>query len=136
VREKEGLSYSTYSDLSAGSLDAAGVFGLSSIYAPQNRARVENALREELGRALDEGFSDAEVDAAKKGFLEARRLARSQDRGIAGRLASYLFLGRTFAWDIEFEKRIAALTPALVHDALRRHLDLKKLAVMKAGDFK
>jgi zinc protease len=136
VREKEGLSYSTYSTLSAGSLDAAGAFGLSSIYAPQNRARVENAIHEELARALDQGFSDAEVDAGKKGFLEARRVARSQDRGIAGRLANYLYLGRTFAWDIEFEQRIAALTPAQVHDALRRHIDPKKLSVSKAGDFR
>jgi len=136
VREKEGLSYSTYSYLSAGSLDAAGVFGLSSIYAPQNRQRVENAIREELVRALDKGFSDAEVDAAKKGFLEARLLARSRDSGIAGRLANYLYLGRTFAWDIDFEKRIAALEPGEVRDALRRHIDPEKLSILKAGDFR
>ena len=136
VREKEGLSYSTYSYLSAGSLDAAGSFGLSSIYAPQNRARVEGAIREELARALDKGFSDAEVTAAKQGVLESRLLARSRDRGIAGRLATYLFLDRTFAWDIDFEKRIAALTPTQVQDALRRNIDPKKLSVVKAGDFK
>ncbi len=136
VREKEGLSYSTYSYLSAGSLDAAGAFGLSSIYAPQNRERVERAIREELDHALAQGFSDAEVDAAKKGFLEARLLARSQDRGIAGRLANYLYLGRTFVWDVDFEQRIAALKPDQVRDALRRHIDPKKLSVMKAGDFR
>jgi zinc protease len=136
VREKEGLSYSTYSYLSAGSLDAVGSFGLSSIYAPQNRARVENAIREELARALEQGFTDAELETAKQGFLQARGLARAQDRTIAGRLLNYLFLDRSFAWDIDFEKRIAALTPAEVRDALRRHIDPKKLSVLKAGDFK
>ncbi|MSQ50026.1 MAG: insulinase family protein, partial [Betaproteobacteria bacterium] len=136
VREKEGLSYSTYSYLSAGSLDAAGAFGLSSIYAPQNRQRVETAIREELARALEQGFSDAEVDGAKKGLLEARAVARSRDSGIAGRLSTYLYLGRTFAWDIDFEKRVAALTPAQVQDTLRRHIDPKKLSVSKAGDFR
>jgi zinc protease len=136
VREKEGLSYSTYSTLSAGSLDAAGAFGLSSIYAPQNQQRVESAIREELARALDQGFSEAEVEGAKKGLLEARRLARAQDRGLAGRLSNYLYLGRTFAWDIDFEARVAALKPDEVRDALRRHIDPKKLSVMKAGDFR
>ncbi len=136
VREKEGLSYSTYSYLSAGQLDAAGSFGLSAIYAPQNRARVENAIREELARALEQGFTAAEVDAAIKSYIEARKLARSRDSGIAGRLASYLYLGRTFAWDIDFEKRLAALTPAAIRDALRRHIDPKKLSVLKAGDFR
>ncbi|HEY8069794.1 MAG TPA: pitrilysin family protein [Burkholderiales bacterium] len=136
VREKEGLSYSTYSFLNAGALDAAGAFGVSAIYAPQNRERVERAIQEELERALAQGFSEGEVAAAKKGFLEARAVARSQDRGIATRLSNYLFVGRTFAWDIDFEKRIAALTPLAVRDALRRHIDLKKLSVLEAGDFK
>jgi zinc protease len=136
VREKEGLSYSTYSYLNAGSQDAVGSFGMSSIYAPQNRERVEGAIREELARALDKGFTDAEVAAAKQGVLESRLLARSRDRGIAGRLATYLYLDRTFAWDIEFEKRLAALTPAQIVDALRRNIDPKKISFFKAGDFR
>jgi zinc protease len=136
VREKEGLSYSTYSMFNAGQLDAVGSFGVASIYAPQNRERVERAIREELERALDKGFDAAEVEAAKKGLLEARRVARGQDAALAGRLSNYLYLGRTFAWDVELEKRIAALTPAQVRDALRRHIDPKKFAVLKAGDFK
>jgi zinc protease len=37
---------------------------------------------------------------------------------------------------VEFERRIAALTPAEVQAALKRHLDPTKLAVSKAGDFK
>ena len=136
VREKEGLSYSTYSYFVANSQDPAATFGVSAIYAPQNRDRVERAIREELARALGQGFDDAEFEAARKGLLEARRVQRGQDGALAGRLANYLYLGRTFAWDIDLEKRIAALTPAQVRDALRRHIDLKKLSVLKAGDFK
>ena len=37
---------------------------------------------------------------------------------------------------VDFEKRIAALTPDQVRDALRRHVDLKKLSVLTAGDFR
>jgi zinc protease len=136
VREKEGLSYSTYSYLSAGAQDAAGSFGISAIYAPQNRERVERAIREELERALAQGFPEAEFEAAKKGLLEARRVARGQDSALAGRLSSYLYLGRTFAWDADLEKRIAALRADEVRDALRRHIDPKKLSFLKAGDFR
>ena len=136
VREKEGLSYSTYSYFNASALDAAASFGVASIYAPQNRARVERAVREELGRALAQGFGDAEVESARKGLLQARRVARSQDRNLVSRLTNYLFVGRTFEWDIAFEKRLAALTPAEVRDALRRHVDPARLSVLKAGDFR
>jgi zinc protease len=136
VREKEGLSYSTYSMFSAGTLDAVGSMGVSAIYAPQNRERVETAIREELERAWSQGFTDAELAAAKNGLLEARRLARSRDSSLAGRLSSYLYWGRSFAWDIELEKKIAALTPAQVREAMQKHIDPKKLSVLKAGDFK
>jgi len=136
IREKEGLSYSTYSWFSASQLDQAGSFNISAIFAPQNKARVESAMREELARAIRDGFTPQEVETAKRGLLEARRLARASDAQLASRLATYLFLGRTFAWDVDFEKRIAALTPAEVQAALKRHVDPAKLAVSKAGDFK
>jgi zinc protease len=135
IREKEGLSYSTYTWFSASPLDPVANFWVSAIFAPQNKARVERAVREELARALREGFGDEEVAAAKKGLLESRRLARTQDGALVARLAHYLYLERTFAWDIDFERRIAALTPGELRDALRRHLDLARLAVTKAGDF-
>ena len=136
IREKEGLSYSTYTWFSADSLDDAAGFWVSSIFAPQNKERVERAVREELERAVREGFDAGEVEAAKKGLLEARRLARTQDPALAARLARYLHLGRTFAWDVALEARIASLTPAEVQAALGRHLALERLAVAKAGDFR
>lgn len=135
IREQEGLSYSVGSWLSAGSIDAVGEFGLSAIYAPQNRARIETQILEVLQQVLREGFGADEVAAAKKGFLESRKLRRTQDDALAGRLASNLYLGRRFAWDADFEARIAALTPAHIHDALKRHLDPLKLSIVKAGDF-
>ena len=136
VREKEGLSYSTYTTFTSSALDESSAFRVASIFAPQNRTRVERAIREELGRAVKEGFSAEEVESAKASVLEARRLARSQDRALASRLSNYLFVKRTFAWDIEFEGKIAALTREQVNAALRRHIDPAKLSVVVAGDLK
>jgi zinc protease len=136
VREKEGLSYSTYTSFSSSAFDESASFRVSSIFAPENRGRVERAIREELARAVKSGFTEAEVADAKKALLEARRMQRTQDRALAGRLGSYLFARRTFAWDIEFESKIAALTPAELHAALRRHIDPAKLSIVTAGAFK
>jgi zinc protease len=135
IREKEGLSYSVGSFLSADSFFERGSFGVFAIYAPQNRARIETAMTEEIRNALGEGFSREEIEAGKKGLLQARQLARSSDENLASRLASYLVLGRTFSWDEELERRIAALTPKTVVETLRRHIDPAKLSVVKAGDF-
>jgi len=136
VREKEGLSYSAYTGFNASALDPAASFRVSVIFAPQNRARVEKAVREEIDRALKSGFTASEVESGKKSLLQARRLARTQDRALASRIASYLFVKRTFAWDVELESKIAALTPEQVDAALRKHIDPAKLAFVVAGDFK
>lgn len=135
VREKEGLSYSVGSLLSADSFDPRAAFGTFAIYAPQNRARVEEAMRDELRRTFAEGFTAQEVEAGKKGFLQARQLSRNNDTAVAGRLVAYLVLGRTFAWDQELERRVAALTPQGVLEAMRRHIDPSRLSFVKAGDF-
>jgi len=136
VREKEGLSYSTYTGFSASAFDEAASFSVSAIFAPANRQRVERAIREELERAAREGFTEEEVAAGRSGLLEARRLSRTQDRALVNRLSLYTFRGRTFAWDLEFEQRIASLTAAEVSAALRRHLDPAKLSLVVAGDFR
>jgi len=135
IREQDGLSYSVGSWLTAGSRDAAGEFGVSAIYAPENRARLETAVREEIERALAEGFSDQEVADGAKGLLKRRHLSRNSNASVAARLCNYLDLGRTFKWDEAFEARIAALKAADVSDALRRHFTLDRLSVVKAGDF-
>src|SRR5215471_682181 len=135
IREKEGLSYSVGSFVSADSFYARGAFGISAIYAPQNRARVEAALNDEIRKAFADGFTAQEVEAGKKGLLQARQLARSNDSAVASRLVSYLLLGRTFSWDEDLERKIAALSPEAVKDALRRRIDPAKLSFVKAGDF-
>jgi zinc protease len=136
VREKEGLSYSTYTSFTSSAFDESSSFRVNAIFAPQNRARVEKAIREELARAVRDGFSDDEVEAGKRAVLEARRLQRSQDRALAARLGNYLYLKRTFAWDVEFEAKIAALSTAQVNAALRKHIDPARLSVVVAGDLK
>jgi len=136
VREKEGLSYSTYSTVRTNPFDDAAVFGVSAIFAPQNRARVEQAVREEIARAVKQGFTAAEVQAGKHSVLEARRLARTQDRALATRLAGYSFARRTFAWDIALEERIAKITPAELNAVLKKTIDPSRLALVAAGDFR
>ncbi|MGE5639570.1 MAG: M16 family metallopeptidase [Clostridia bacterium] len=136
VREKEGLSYSTYSSFVSSAFDRAASFRISSIYAPQNRMRVEKAIREELERAAREGFTADEVAAGKKSLIAARKLQRSQDAALANRLGSYLFAKRTFAWDADLEAKVAALTPEQVNAAFRRYIDPAKVSFVAAGDFK
>ncbi len=136
IRQKEGLSYGVGSGLGANSIDTTGIFQAYAIFAPQNVDKVETAMREEIARAVKNGFTPEEVTRAKEGYLQSREVSRSQDRELAGSLANQLFLDRTMAWDAAMERKVKALTPADIQQALQKYLDPARLTVVKAGDFK
>jgi zinc protease len=135
IRQKEGLSYGVGSQFQASALDKSGSFTAFAIYAPENAVKLEAAFREEIARAVKDGFEAKELDEARSGWLQSRQVSRAQDAGLARLLAQDLFLSRTLAWDADLEKKVEALTPADVVSALRRHIDPAKITIMKAGDF-
>jgi zinc protease len=135
IRQKEGISYSIGSVFSAGSQDDAALFFVQAIYAPENVQRLENAVREEITKAVTEGFTAKEVEEAKQGWLLGRQRSRADDGAIRTILSSYLNINRTFAWDAEMEKKVASLTVEQVNAAMRKYINLDRMSIVKAGDF-
>jgi zinc protease len=135
VRQSEGLSYRVGSQLDVSSIDKSGTFSGYAIYAPQNAAKVEAAFKEEISRALKDGFTADEIKTAKNGWLQSRQVTRAQDRELAARLRAFAHLNRTLEWDAKFEKEVEALTSEQITAAMRKHLDPAKLSIIKAGDF-
>jgi zinc protease len=135
IRQKDGLSYGISSNLGAASKVKDGSFMVNAIAAPQNVAKVEVAVKEELEKAIKEGFTAEEIASAKTGWLQSRNVARSNDTALAGQLAQSDYDGVTMAYAADLEAKVAALTPQQIQDALRRHLDLSSMSIVKAGDF-
>ena len=67
---------------------AHSVWSASAIFAPGNLKLAEEALRDEIARALADGFTEAELRDATAGLLNFRRLSRAQDGALANRLAT------------------------------------------------
>jgi zinc protease len=137
VRTKEGLSYGVSSQFVAGMKDDDARFSASASSAPQNAPKVEAVFKEELGKVLAEGYSADEVEAAKKSWLQSRKVGRANDPELAGRLLSHRYWNLTMtSYDASIEEKVAALTPAQIQAAMKRHLDVSKLNIIRAGDFK
>jgi zinc protease len=136
IREREGLSYDVYSAMDWGDVDAHTLWFGGAIFAPSNGDKVEQAYRDELGRAVKEGFSDQEVATAKAALLNFRRLARAQDVRLAQALQRNLDLDRTFAFAGRVDAALGALQAGPVSQALRTQLKPELMAFMLAGDFK
>ena len=135
MREKEGLSYNVRSSLSVSAYEPNASWTVYAIFAPENRQRVESAIAEELGRAVKEGFTDTEIKDGIRALLNLRKLSLAQDANLATTWSAYLDRNRTFAWAAEINRKIAALTPEQVHDALRKYLKPTEFSSVAAGDF-
>jgi len=123
------------SQLSVGALDRAGSWSVFAIAAPQNIAKVEAAFRDELAKALKDGFLPAEIASAKSGAMQQRAQQRAQDGVVAGSWTGLMFTNRTFAFSKQFDDKLAALNADDLQAAMRKHLDPARITVVKAGDF-
>ncbi|CDG84373.1 M16 family metallopeptidase [Janthinobacterium agaricidamnosum] len=135
IRQKEGLSYGVGSQLTVRAREPASLWFAYAISAPQNTAKVEAALREEIDTVLKDGFAETELAEAKKAWLQSKEVARTSDAPLAGKLSLYLELGRTMAYDKDLEQKVNALTLVQVNDSLRHYLKPADLSVISAGDF-
>ncbi len=134
IRQKDGLSYGGGSQLDAGDLDRAGSFSISAIAAPQNLAKLDAAVREELARVLKDGFTAAELGGAKSGLMQQRIQTRADDGALAAGWTSYLFRDRTYEWSKQFEDKLLAVTLPQLNVAFRKAIDPAKMSVVLAGD--
>ena len=134
VRQKDGLSYGVNSQLSINSLDRAGRFSISASAAPQNMARVEAAIAEEVERATKEGFTPDEVSRAQSGLRQQRLQGRTRDGNLAGALAQNLYLQRNFKRSQELDDALAKLSAGDVNTAFARYIQAASLSVVMALD--
>ena len=134
IRQKEGLSYGATSSVRIPTRGTDARFSMSAITNPVNMDAVEKAAMEELEMFLKDGPTEQEVADAKNAWLERQKVSRSNDGSIAGQIISNLHLGRTFEFTANREKRISELTPTAIRDAFRKHVDPKKLVILRAGD--
>ncbi|MBA3975817.1 MAG: insulinase family protein [Candidatus Solibacter sp.] len=136
IRNKEGLSYGVGSAFSGTPTEDLQMLFAYAICAPENAPKVEASFKDELAQIITKGYTQEEVDAAKKSWMQSRQVSRAQDRELAGRMQSQRFFGRTMAFDSEMEAKVMAVTPAQIQAAMKKHFDAAKMSFYRAGDFK
>ncbi|MBC3916618.1 insulinase family protein [Undibacterium sp. CY18W] len=134
IRQKEGLSYGGGSGLSVGEIDPVGSFSINATAAPQNLEKLEASIKDELNRALKDGFTAEELAKAKSGMLQQRVQARTNDGTLAAGWNGNLYLKRNWGWSQAMDDKIQALPLQQVNDAFRRYIDPAKMSIFIAGD--
>ncbi len=136
VRQQEGLSYGVRSSLGARPKDKRVDFTLYAITNPDNKDRLHEVIKEEVKRLVDEGVTEDELKRAKESYLQAARVRRTKDAGLANELLGTIFNERTMQFHHDHEERISKATVESVNQAIRSYIDMDKLVIAIAGDFK
>ena len=136
IRQKEGLSYGVGSQFQASALDQSGIVRRLRDLRAAERRQARSGVHARRSRACSRGLhrTGSEGGQVGPGCRDGRSAAR-RTPALARTLASYLFLDRTLAWDATLESKIAALTPAQIQEAMKRHINASTISTVKAGDF-
>lgn len=135
VRQQDGLSYTIQSGLQPSAVDERTAFMIFAISNPENSSKVHQAIQEEIKILLDEGITQEELDNAKAGYLQEQQVQRTDDGSLSQILEVYSFIGRDMKFVADYEEKIQKLTVEDVNNALKKHIDAKRLFVIMAGDF-
>ncbi len=136
LRQQDGLSYGAGSFFNVSSFDEVATFGAFAICAPENLDKVEIGFTEELQKVIDSGFTQQELDDARKGVLQNNRIDRAKDDRLARELANYIDLDRTQQWNKKYEAAIENLTILQVNMAFNKYVKADSFSIIKAGDSK
>lgn len=109
---------------------------MQAILAPQNLRKAEIALYEEIDRVVKEGFTQEELDEAKKGFIDYHAVNRSQDALVATSWLELMNEGHDWTESSERDEKVMKLTLEEVNAAFRKMVNRDKLTVILAGDQK
>nr|WP_315217282.1 pitrilysin family protein [uncultured Flavobacterium sp.] len=135
LREVEGMSYGAGSYVGGNGIDKTGDWGVYAFFNPLYKDKLDNALKDEIQKARDKGFTKEEFDASLKSWLQQRQTALGTDEFLATQLREYLDQNKTFKNYADYEERVKALDVAKVNIAMKKYFDLQKFVLIYAGDF-
>ena len=135
LRQQEGISYGAGSQLSASAFEPSGQLTLWAIFAPENRAKVEQAVAQELAQLVASGITEVELQDAKKSLDQQRLTTWAQDGALAQLQLDNGRAGRGMAFHEKLHAQIAASSAQDVNAAIARWITPAQLLHAYAGDF-
>jgi zinc protease len=133
LRDRQGLVYGVYSNLTAGI--GAGPIQIRAGTNPANVDQAVTAILEEVKRLHDEGPTDAEMDEAKAYLTGVFPVRLENNSGVASQLLSAEVYGLGLDYIDRYPDRIRGITTAAAKEAARRYLDLSAHALVIAGTY-
>jgi len=135
LREKEGISYGAGSFIDVPITSDVAAWSYYAFLNPTKKSAVEAAAKEEIAKALKDGFTDEELKSNLKSWQNERKTRLGSDDMLMSLVNTYLQYGIPLEDYDDLENKVKALKVEEVNSVLKKHLSLDKMTSVYAGDF-
>ncbi|WP_312822340.1 pitrilysin family protein [Epilithonimonas sp.] len=135
LREKEGISYGAGSFVNVPIDNNVASWSWYAFFNPTKKDAVDKALKEEVNKAVKDGFTEEEFKSNLTSWLNSRKTGLGNDNTLMGLVNSQLQYGQSLDEYDALEAKVSALKVSQVNDVLRKYISEDKLTSVFAGDF-
>jgi len=135
LREKEGISYGAGSFIDVPVTNDVAYWMYYAFLNPTKRNAVETATKEEISKALKDGFTAEELKSNLVSWLNERKTRLGNDMTLMSLTNTYLQYGIPLDDYDALETKVKALKVEELNTVLRKYLSLDKMTSVYAGDF-
>ncbi|WP_029268790.1 pitrilysin family protein [Flavobacterium sp. KJJ] len=135
LREKEGISYGAGSFIDVPITNDVAYWEYYAFLNPTKKSAVEVATKEEIAKALKDGFTDEELKSNLKSWQNERKTRLGNDDTLMNLVNTYLEYGIPLEDYDTLENKVKALKVEEVNAVLKKYLTLDKMTSVYAGDF-
>lgn len=135
LREKEGISYGAGSFINVPITNDVAYWEYYALLNPTKKNAVEVAAKEEISKALKDGFTAEELKSNLVSWQNERKTRLGTDDTLMGLVNTYLQYGVPLEDYDALESKVKVLKVEEVNTVLRKYLSLDKMTSIYAGDF-
>ncbi len=135
LREKEGISYGAGSFIDVPITNDAAEWTYYAFLNPTKKNAVETAAKEEIAKALKDGFTAEELKSNLVSWQNERKTRLGVDNTLMELVNTYLQYGIALDDYDQLETKVKALKVDEVNKVLKKYLTLDKMTSVYAGDF-
>lgn len=135
LREKEGISYGAGSMVNVPITNDVAYWQYYALLNPTKKNAVEVAAKEEISKALKDGFTAEELKSNLVSWQNGRKTRLGNDSTLMGLVNTYLQYGIPLEDYDALENKVKALKLEEVNTVLRKYVSLDKMTSIYAGDF-
>ncbi|OXG06218.1 zinc protease [Flavobacterium araucananum] len=135
LREKEGISYGAGSFIDVPITSDVAFWSYYAFLNPTKKKAVETAAKEEIAKALKDGFTADELKSNLVSWQNERKTRLGTDDTLMSLTNTYLQYGIPLEDYDTLESKVKTLKVEEVNAVLRKYLSLEKMTSIYAGDF-